>query len=105
MPAPPLWTESLALSDAVIAIADNAGFDLAMRRACLEVLAEVIASGETSHVRAVRRVAEAIENDRPRLEAIAARHRASTTPAHSPRIGAKSVPQPEQAELRWDLQE
>lgn len=102
MPVPPLFADSLALSEAVIAICDTAGLDIFERRAALEILGTVIGTGETSHVRAIQRVADVIDRERERLGQIAAEIRNREGVKGSPRIGTQSA---QQEEIRWDLKE
>lgn len=102
MPAPPLLGSVVDLSAAVHAMADQHELDFAERRAALEVLGEIIGEGETSHVRCLRRVADLIEHERPRLLEIAARHAGHDTPTGSAGTGTQPAPQ---EELRWDLKD
>lgn len=95
---PPLFVDSIELAESVVSIAKNAGLDEFEMRAALELLGHVIHEGETSHVQAIKRVADVIERDRARLVEMAADHRRRSGAPRSTATGAKPAEQ-----LRWDM--
>lgn len=99
MPAPPLWASSLELADAVNTIATQHDLTLEERRWALEVLGGIIATGETSHVRCLQRVADAIAAGHDRLAEIA--QECSTRAGASIYRGTGSKPVTQEV-LRWD---
>lgn len=101
MGAPPLAGSILDLAEAVNTIAEQHGLNPTEHRAALEILGGIIGTGETSHVRCLQRVADAIEHERHRLAEIAAEYSTRDGAGTYRGTGPKAAPQ---EELRWDQQ-